>query len=199
MQKRPSARGNRAGSVSPPSPSAVFLVGFMGAGKTTVGRLMAERLGWEFTDLDESIESRQGRSVAAIFRDSGEAGFRDLEHAELRRVLAAVRGGGKMIAALGGGAIAESRNLALLRRHKFPIVFLDAPVETLRRRCLRQARVRGMQRPLLGTMADFRERHARRNKYYRQATLKIGTAGRRPSSIAAQLITALRLVPLAPG
>jgi shikimate kinase len=199
MQKRPSARGNRAGQVSPSSPSAVFLVGFMGAGKTTVGRIMAEQLGWEFTDLDECIESRQGRSVAAIFRDSGETGFRDLEHAELRRVLANVRRGGKMIAALGGGAIADSRNSALLLRHEFPIVFLDAPVETLRRRCLRQAGLRGMQRPLLGAMAEFRERHAGRSKHYRKATLRVGTAGRRPSSIAAQLITRMRLVPLAPG
>jgi shikimate kinase len=169
----------------------------MGAGKTTVGRIMAKRLGWEFCDLDERIERRQGRSVAVIFRHSGEAAFRDLEHAELRRLLSALLGR-PVVVALGGGAIAQPRNLSLLRRRKFPIVFLDAPIETLRRRCLRQARLAGIQRPLLGTMTEFRNRHARRHESYRRASLRTETVGRRPSSIASQLITTLHLVPFGP-
>ncbi len=197
MQKRPSARGNRAGQSSPPPPAAIFLVGFMGAGKTTVGRIMAKQLGWEFCDLDERIERRQGRSIAAIFRDSGEAAFRHLEHTELRGLLSTVPGR-PVVVALGGGTIAHPRNLSLLRRRRFPIVFLDAPVETLRRRCLRQARLAGLKRPLLGTMAEFRTRHAKRHRSYRRASFRTETAGRRPSSIASQLIAALRLVPSGP-
>ena len=195
MQKRPSARRNRAGRGLQTLPTAVFLVGYMGAGKTTVGRIMARQLGWEFSDLDEQIERRHGRSVVEIFRRSGESAFRDLEHAELRRLIAKVRSGKHTIAALGGGAIAQPRNLSLLRRHKFPIVFLDAPVETLRRRCLRQARSTGIRRPLLGTMSEFRDRYEQRRRFYRQASHKTATSGRGPSSIAQELIAALRLVP----
>jgi len=199
MQKRPIARGNRAARRSGSAPTAVFLVGFMGAGKTTVGRLMAEKLGWEFSDLDECIERRAGRSVASIFRASGEAAFRDLEHSELRRLIASARSGGGLIAALGGGAMAQPRNLSLLRRHDFPVVYLDAPVETLRRRCVRQARLAGTRRPLLGTASEFRDRYARRRQFYRQASLRKLTTGRRPSTIATQLIATLRLAPAGRG
>ena len=175
-------------------PAAVFLVGYMGAGKTTVGRIMAKQLGWEFLDLDERVERRHGQRVATIFRNSGEAFFRDLEHAELRRLLESASSGTAMVAAMGGGAMAQPRNLALLRRYKFPVVFLDAPVETLRRRCLKQTSQGNMERPLLGTMAEFRARYAARRTFYQQASRRVHTEGRRASSIASQLITSLRLV-----
>jgi len=67
---------------------AVILVGFMGAGKTSVGRALGGRLGWRFQDLDERVQAREGRSVADIFRESGETEFRRAEHAALRELLA---------------------------------------------------------------------------------------------------------------
>lgn len=196
MQKRPSARQVCAGGTAIGSPSAVVLVGFMGAGKTSVGRIMAEQLGWRFTDLDERIEHRHGRSIASIFRQSGEAAFRKLEHSELRRLVSEARSGAGLIAALGGGTLSQLPNSALLRKYKFPIIFLDAPLETLRRRCLRHARLTGKQRPLLGTMAEFRSRYTARRPSYSQAQLRVDTAARRTHAIALEICTTLRLAPL---
>src|SRR5438045_8658642 len=93
----------------------VALVGFMGAGKTTVGRELARRLRWEFIDLDDVIVAAEGRSVGAIFRDSGEPAFRRAEAAALREVLRAPASGG-LVLALGGGAYVQPRNAALLRQ-----------------------------------------------------------------------------------
>ena len=87
----------------------------MGAGKSSVGRALGERLNWVFEDLDDRIEAREGRTVAEIFRDSGESEFRRAEHAALEHVLHELRGGVARIVALGGGAFAQKENAALLR------------------------------------------------------------------------------------
>src|SRR6202051_3487646 len=88
---RKRVRSKRAPTVA--SVRAVFLVGFMGAGKSSVGRVLAQRLNWIFEDLDDRIEAREGRTVAEIFRDSGESEFRRAEHAALEQVLAELRRG----------------------------------------------------------------------------------------------------------
>jgi hypothetical protein len=106
-----SSFGPRAGSTSLP---AVALVGFMGAGKTTVGRALAERLGWRFADLDDLIQAREGRSVEQIFREQGEAGFRKLERLTVREVAAADRPA-PLVLALGGGAFPEEAVQEALR------------------------------------------------------------------------------------
>src|SRR5437588_8953546 len=95
------------------SVNAVFLVGFMGAGKTSVGRALGQRLNWAFEDLDDRIECSEHRTVAEIFRDSGEPAFRNAEHAALQAVLNELHGESRIIA-LGGGAYAQSKNAALL-------------------------------------------------------------------------------------
>ncbi len=155
---------------------------------------MAKQLGWEFLDLDERIERRHGQPVATIFHRKGEPHFRAIEHEELTHVLEKAALGGEIVVALGGGAMAQSRNRILLRRYKFPVVFLDAPVETLRRRCLKQTSQGKVERPLLGTMAEFRARYVLRRAFYQQASRRVNTAGRRAASIAWQLIASLRLV-----
>ena len=92
--------------------SHVFLVGFMGSGKSTVGRMLARRMELPFVDLDRAIESRAGMTVSQIFEASGEPAFRDLEHTEL--ALFADRP--RTVVACGGGVVVEDRDRALLKQ-----------------------------------------------------------------------------------
>jgi shikimate kinase len=171
----------------------VFLVGFMGAGKTSVGRALGRRLNWIFEDLDDRIERREGRTIAEIFRDSGEAAFREAEHAALRQVLEEAGGGVARIIALGGGAFVQRDNAALLQAARFPVVFLDAPVEELWRRCCEQAGAAGRERPLLKTFEQFCALWRSRRRGYLQARLKIQTGGRPVNAIAAEITERLGL------
>ena len=173
--------------------SAVFLVGFMGAGKTSVGRVLAERLGWAFEDLDDRIVEREGRTVAEIFQSLGEPVFRRAEQAALESLLKELRAGSSRIVALGGGAFVQSENSALLRALAVPTVFLDAPVDELWRRCCEQAEESGTERPLLRNMQQFRQLYQARRKGYQQASCKVLTAGRAVDAIAAEIAKALGL------
>ena len=173
--------------------SALFLVGFMGAGKTSVGRALAQRLNWPFEDLDERIERLEGRSVPEIFRDSGEYEFRRAEHAALKQVLEEIRKGAVRIVALGGGAFAQENNLALLKAALVPTVFLDAPVEELWQRCCRQASDLGAERPLLRGIDPFRELYDTRRPSYLQASLRVQTGRRSLEEIACEISETLGL------
>src|SRR6185503_11348550 len=89
--------------------SAISLVGFMGAGKTTVGRALAEKLGWEFVDLDDLIQARDGRTIPEIFEESGERAFRNLEQQVLREFVNSFRANPSVLS-LGGGAFIDNTN-----------------------------------------------------------------------------------------
>ena len=173
--------------------NAVILVGFMGAGKSSVGRLLGQRLNWIFEDLDDRIEALEGRTVASIFRDSGEAEFRRVEHAALQQALKELRGGGGRIIALGGGAFVQKENAALLHSSSLPTVFLDAPVDELWQRCCTQANANGAERPLLGNQQEFRKLYERRRAGYGSATLHIQTGSRRVEAIAGEIAEKLGL------
>lgn len=173
--------------------NAVFLVGFMGAGKTSVGRALGRRLNWIFEDLDDRIEQREGRTVAEIFRDSGEIGFRQAEHAALQQVLEETRGGVARIVALGGGAFVQRRNAEMLEAAGVPTVFLDAPVEELWQRCREQADEAVTERPLLKSAAQFRKLYESRSRNYLEASLKVETGGRTVDAIAAEIAEILDL------
>lgn len=177
--------------------TSVFLVGFMGAGKSSVGRALGQRLNWIFEDLDDRIQAREGCTVAEIFRGSGESEFRQAEHAALRHVLEELRGGGARIVALGGGAFVQKENAALLKASGVPTVFLDAPVEELWQRCRTQAAENGAERPLLRTMEQFRKLYETRRKSYSKASLKIQTGSRTVETIAADIAKALSLKEIA--
>jgi len=175
------------------SGSAVFLVGFMGAGKSSVGRALGQLLNWMFEDLDDRIEAREGRTVAEIFRNAGESEFRRAEHAALKHVLQELGGGGARIIALGGGAFVQKENAALLKRSGVPTVFLDAPVEDLWRRCCAQASETGVGRPLLRSREQFRKLYDTRSRSYSKASLKIQTGSRAVEAIAAEIVDTLGL------
>jgi shikimate kinase len=173
--------------------SAVFLVGFMGAGKSSVGRALGQRLNWVFEDLDDRIERRSGRSVAEIFRDSGETEFRRAEHLALREVVQELGKGVSRVVALGGGAFVQDENAELLRTGGATTLFLDAPVEDLWERCCRQANELGAERPLLRSKDQFRELHEIRRKKYSAASARFETGGRSVDAIADEIVRKLNL------
>jgi shikimate kinase len=114
----------------------LVLTGFMGAGKSTVGSMLANRLGWEFLDLDASIEARAGLTVPQIFATHGEAHFRKLES----QALASALGRRNIVLALGGGAPEVLTNRLLIEQTPATAtIFLDAPFPTLFDRCMVQA------------------------------------------------------------
>ncbi len=171
----------------------VILIGFIGAGKSSVGYALAEQLGWTFEDLDQWIEQREGQKVADIFRDAGEAGFRQAEHAALKELLGAMRTGPGRVIALGGGAFVHESNAAAIEAMKVMTVFLDAGVEELWERCKRQSEVQGTARPLLGSLEDFRDLYKKRRPHYLRALLRQETSGKAVGEVAAELIRALGL------
>jgi shikimate kinase len=172
---------------------AVFLVGFMGAGKTSVGRALGQRLNWIFEDMDDRIAACEGRSVAEIFRDSGESEFRRAEHNALKHLLDELRGGSARIVALGGGAFVQPENASLLKASEVPTVFLDAPVEDLWERCSRQASEDGTERPLLRNKEQFRKLYETRHPGYAKAVLRIEAGNRSVEAIAAEIAETLGL------
>lgn len=173
--------------------NAVILVGFMGAGKSSVGRELGQRLNWLFEDLDDRIEARAGRSVAAIFRDAGEVEFRRVEHAALQQALQELGNGSSKIIALGGGAFVQKENAALLQASRVPTVFLDAPVEELWERCCAQANLNGTERPLLRSREEFQKLYETRRAGYGSAALQIQTGGRTVEAIAGEIAEKLGL------
>ena len=169
----------------------------MGAGKSSVGRALGQRLNWIFEDLDDRIQAGEGRTVAEIFRDSGESEFRRAEHAALRHVLEELHGGGARIVALGGGAFVQRENAALLKASSVPTVFLDAPVGELWQRCCTQASESGAERPLLRSIEQFRKLYEDRRNGYSKASHRIQTGGRSVEVIAAEIVKALGLKEIA--
>jgi shikimate kinase len=167
---------------------AVFLVGFMGAGKTSVGRSLGRRLGWSFEDLDDRLQARAGRSIAEIFRDLGEAEFRRLENTALRELLSELSTGSRVVA-LGGGAFAPPENAALLERAGVHVIFLDGSVEELFRRCQQEPR----ERPLLRNIKQFRELYDQRRPYYEKASHRIDTTGKEVDEVATEVACRLGL------
>ena len=152
-------------------PQAIFVAGFMGSGKSTIGRAMASRLGWKFVDLDEEIERRAGKEIPSIFRDSGEDGFRDCEHDALREQIDAAGHGIALVLALGGGTFAFSRNRQLLRSVG-PTIWLDAAAETLWERVRHQT-----HRPLARDRGAFVRLHQTRRASYSEAECRIDASG----------------------
>ena len=168
----------------------VALVGFMGAGKTTVGQQLARRLSWQFADLDQLIESREGRTIPQIFQADGESRFRELEHRVLEEALASPDSR-FFVLALGGGAFIVEKIRELLRQRKVPTVWLDAPAQELFRRCEQP----GVVRPLRHDSEQFAKLYEQRLSSYRQADLHVITKGKEISAIAEEISVRLALEP----
>jgi shikimate kinase len=165
----------------------VFLVGFMGSGKTSVGKALARNLGWPFMDLDDLIETQEGRTVAEIFADAGEKEFRRIERVVLTELLR--RSAVAHVVALGGGAYAQSDNAELIRQEGVTTLFLDAPTKTLWQRCNDDAK----DRPLRQTFEQFSALHHQRRPHYLRATSRIDTSSKSADAIAEELASKLRV------
>jgi shikimate kinase len=167
---------------------AVFLVGFMGAGKTTVGRVLSRRLGLPFEDLDDRIQHREGKTIEQIFRESGEAEFRRVETAALRELLGDLASSRRVVA-LGGGAFVQPENAALIEQAEGNSVFLDAPLDELMRRCADEPK----ERPLRQDAKQFRELYEKRRPSYMKAAIRIETSGKDVDTVAAEVACSLGL------
>src|SRR5277367_273213 len=163
------------------------LVGFMGAGKTTVGHIVAERLGQPFVDSDVLIEQRLGRSIRDIFRTEGETYFRELEHATVAELVR----GEETVIALGGGAVEDPRTRAVLRNAR--VIYLRVGYREA------MSRVQGDEyRPMLHR-PDLDELYKRRLPAYEDlSVLTIDTDGRRPDAIAREVLAELTRLPTLP-
>lgn len=163
--------------LSPHKNAPIFLVGFMGAGKSTVGRALAEHMEYDFFDLDELIQARAGKSVQAIFGELGEAEFRRLEH----EAIGVCHDKSRAVIALGGGAYVLEENRALLRTIG-KAVWLDCPLDI----CLR--RISGdASRPLLGNEDDMRQLLAERRPAYAQADYVVETGELSPEQLVIEI------------
>ena len=166
----------------------IVLTGFMGAGKSTVGRMLAAELGWRFIDVDAEVELRYDMTIADMFAVEGEEVFRRRESAAIARALGAKH----VVIALGGGAPEILTNRLLLEQTaNTAAVFLDAPFEVLFDRCVLQegAAVRPVLMDAKAAAARF---HLRAPFYRRCAQHHIATADQVPHETAAAILKVLR-------
>ena len=164
----------------------IVLTGFMGAGKSTIGKLLADRLSWDFVDTDAVIETHTGLTIARIFAERGEEAFRALEAEAVRSHAQA----DEVVVALGGGAIEfEATREAVFRQEDAFVVFLDAPLEVMVTRCLSQPGA--AERPVLRDRERLTARLAARLPHYRQAHLTVATADLTPEGVTNAILNAL--------
>jgi shikimate kinase len=161
----------------------LYLVGFMGSGKSTVGRRLAELLGWTFVDLDQEIEKLEGMPISEIFSSRGEDYFRLLERRELGRASA----GESTVVAVGGGAFCCPENAEVIRRTGFSI-WLDAPVELLFERCGSCPATR----PLFAGLEDMSALLQCRMPAYSQADLRVQVSGLDVDELARRILGEFR-------
>jgi shikimate kinase len=164
----------------------LYLVGFMGTGKSTVGRLLARQLGLEFLDSDHEIERTQGKAVAKIFAEDGEPKFRALE----REFIEHGHPAQGVIVACGGGLVVPPGMLELLHRRGV-VICLHAPIETILQRTMHTT-----HRPLLQVedpAARLRELYAQREGIYRRTGTMVLTDKRPMREIAAHVLRVYRL------
>jgi len=150
----------------------------MGSGKSTVGRALAEELGWSFADLDEDIEKQEGMSISQIFDTRGEAEFRRAETAALRKRIQSVERGKPCVIALGGGAFLNQENFEAIACNGVSI-WLDCPFSTVERRLAGYA-----HRPLARDPEKLRQLFAERRAGYERADYCVPVDDDQPATVA---------------
>lgn len=165
----------------------LILIGFMGSGKTTVGKRVAHDLGWEFYDTDLLVEQEEGASIIEIFERGGEVAFREVEELVIFRLLDEVIGksAGKVVS-LGGGSVTIENVYRRLLRESL-VVLLNEDVETAFTRALNG------ERPLANDREAFRQLYAqRKDKYRAVAGIVVQTQGKSISQVAEEIAVKIR-------
>ncbi len=180
-----SSAGTTASDKSQPRirPRRIVLTGFMGSGKSTVGPLLAERLGWRFVDADEAIVAEAGCTIPEIFAREGETRFRERERAAIERLA----GEDALVLALGGGAIeSEATRSLLVETPETLLIHLEVELATTLERC------RGTEhlRPILADGANLASRYERRLPLYRTAHVSIAVDTLTPEEVVETIVSA---------
>ena len=160
----------------------LYLVGFMGSGKSAVGQLLADELGWSFADLDEDIEKAEGIPIAQIFDTRGEQEFRTIERDAMRKRVREVECGKPMVLALGGGAFVDPENRKMLEERGVTL-WLDCPFPRI------TSRVEGQtHRPLARDPEKFQKLFDERQDIYAKAEYRIHADTDDPAAIVAEIL-----------
>ncbi len=160
----------------------IYLVGFMGSGKTTVGRSLAWELGWSFADIDEEIEAQQGCSIAEIFEKQGEAVFRRIEAEVIRQHVEAIERGQPSVVALGGGAFTQVDVVRMLENNGVSI-WLDCPLDLVRVRVGQSS-----HRPLARDPQKLEVLYDARRPAYAQSDFRIEVTGDDAAAVVASIL-----------
>ncbi len=160
----------------------IYLVGFMASGKSTIGRHLAHRLGWNFFDTDDEIEAAEKMSISEIFAVRGEAEFRRIESQILRQHVCWIERGRPAVLALGGGAFVDPANRALLTANGIS-VWLDCPFQTVKCRVAQSS-----HRPLARDPEQFAALYDARRETYALADLRIAIEGDDPEVVVEAIV-----------
>ena len=160
----------------------IYLVGFMASGKTTIGRRLADEIGWRFVDLDGEIEAEQGVSISSIFDTHGEAAFRKIESAAIRKHVLDVEKGHPTVMALGGGAFVQPDNIDLLQEHGITL-WLDCPLAIVNARVSNAS-----HRPLARDPEKFQQLYLDRRASYAKSDFRIEVSGDDPNVAVAAIL-----------
>jgi shikimate kinase len=161
----------------------LYLVGFMCSGKTTVGRAVADELGWPFLDLDQEIEKEQGQAIADIFSKRGESTFREIEAGLLRRCVSSIEAGNPCVLALGGGAFAQPENWDTVENNGVT-VWLDCPIEIIEQRLGSEDRTR----PLSMDRGSMQKLYEARKALYARADYRVDAGCEGPGHVVQQIL-----------
>ncbi len=160
----------------------IYLVGFMGCGKSTIGELLADEIGWRYVDLDERIVADEGLSIASIFEQRGEPAFRAIETKALETLVREVHRGKASVAALGGGAFAWPGNREKLEDSGVTI-WLDVPLERIQARIAQQN-----HRPLARDPERMRILFAARREAYAKASFRLAIQDDEPRDVVQRIL-----------
>jgi shikimate kinase len=191
----PFNQGPKYRTVQPSSPvpdsdsihNRLYLTGFMGAGKSTIGKLLAQRIGYRFYDTDHLVMRGFGKPVSRIFEENGEAPFRQAEMLVLQELARRSR----VVISTGGGTLVRDETYDLARATG-TLIYLRAPVSDLYERVIFSPK----DRPVVDVPDDERQFHARfeeRRKYYERSDITLDTIDRKPDDVVREIIAGLSL------